>query len=253
LSHTGRPVKLSIVMPVMNEAELIEKVLEQVRRLPEPLEIIIVDDGSSDGTTEILRRQQSILGTTVLFHPVNQGKGASIRTALTAVTGDIVIIQDADLEYDPLEIPRIVQPIAEGRTRVAYGSRFTGRMEGMQPLNRIANWIFIWTTRLLYGTSLSDEATAYKAFSAELICRMPLQSTGFEFCSEVTGMVLRLGERIAETPITYRSRSYAEGKKIGWRDFLPKMRELVAWRFRRIRLLDTPVNAKVKERQVASD
>lgn len=243
MSHSAPPVKLSIVMPVMNEAELIKPVLERVRRLPGPKEIIIVDDGSTDGTTEILRREQNMPETTVIFHAFNQGKGASIRTGLSAVTGDIVIIQDADLEYDPAEIPRIVQPIAEGRVRVAYGSRFLGRMEGMQRLNLIANWIFIWTVRLLYGVKLTDEATAYKAFSAGLICRMPLQSKGFEFCSEVTGMALRLGEKIAETPITYQSRSYAEGKKIGWRDFLPKMWELVLWRFRRVKLLEQPVNA----------
>jgi len=236
--------KLSVIVPVMNEAQLIETVLERVRRLPEPKEIIIIDDGSSDGTTEILRRENEVPGTRVLFHPVNRGKGASIRTGLTAVTGDVVVIQDADLEYDPAEIPKIIQPILYGRARVAYGSRFTGRMEGMQPLNLIANWIFIWMTRLLYGARLTDEATAYKAFAADLICRMPLQSTGFEFCSEVTGMALRLGEKIAETPITYKSRSYAEGKKIGWRDFMPKIYELWVWRFRKVELLKIPVNAK---------
>ena len=244
--------KLSVVIPVMNEADLVEKVLERVRRLPEPKEIIIVDDGSTDGTTEILRRQQGIPGTTVLFHPVNRGKGASIRTGLAAVTGDVVVIQDADLEYDPNEIPKIIEPIARGEVRVAYGSRFMGRMEGMQPLNLIANWIFIYLTRLLYGARLTDEATAYKAFSANLICRMPLKCEGFEFCSEVTGMALRLGEKIAETPITYHSRSYAEGKKIGWRDFMPKIRELILWRFRSIQLLDVPVNAKAKTATTAN-
>lgn len=251
MSQSARRPKLSILMPVMNEADLIEKVLERVRRLPEPKEIIIVDDGSSDGTTEILRREQAVAGTTVIFHDKNRGKGASIRSGLEAVTGDIVIIQDADMEYDPAEIPRIIQPIVEKKARVAYGSRFMGRMEGMQRLNLIANWIFIWTTRLLYGARLTDEATAYKAFSADLICRMPLKSSGFEFCSEVTGMALRLGEKIAETPISYRSRSYSEGKKIGWKDFMPKMVELVAWRFRKIKLLDRPVNAKKKEKVTA--
>ncbi len=242
MSSNRRPAKLSIIIPVMNEALLIEKVLDRVRHLPEPKEIIVVDDGSSDGTTEILRRQQIIPGTKVIFHALNQGKGASIRTGLRAVTGDVVVIQDADMEYDPAEIPRIIQPIVEGRARVAYGSRFMGKMVGMQRLNLIANWIFIWTTRLLYGAKLTDEATAYKAFSADLICRMPLKSNGFEFCSEVTGIALRLGEKIAETPITYYSRSYEEGKKIGWKDFMPKMLELLAWRFRRVKLLDVPVN-----------
>ena len=146
------------------------------------------------------------------------------------------------LEYDPAEIPALVQPIVEGRARVAFGSRFRGKVIGMRAPNRVANWMLVWTVRLLYGSRLTDEATAYKAFRADLICRMPLRCERFEFCPEVTAQALRLGERIIETPITYRARTFEEGKKIGWRDFITAMRYLFAYRFRAVKLLDQPVN-----------
>lgn len=235
-------MKLSILIPIHNEAGLFETVLAQVHAVPEPKEIIIVDDGSTDGSTELIRREAERPGVKALFHEHSRGKGAAIHTGLRAVTGEVVIIQDCDLEYDPQDIPAVIRPIVEGRARVAYGSRFLGKIDKMAPLNWLANKLFVWTTRLLYGATLTDEATAYKAFAADLICRMPLRGEGFEFCSEATGMALRLGEKIAETPIHYRARSYDEGKKIGWRDFYPKMKYLVAFRFRTVKLLDQPVN-----------
>jgi len=239
-------MKISVLMPIYNEAELVEKVLERVRQMPAEKELILVDDCSTDGTREILKREEGKPGTVVLYHSENQGKGGAIRTGLTAVTGDIVIIQDADFEYDPAEIPQVVRPIAEGAARVAFGSRFTGKVIGMRLPNRIANAILVWTVRLLYGSRLTDEATAYKAFKTDLICRLPLRCRRFEFCPEVTALALRLGETIAETPITYRARTFEEGKKIGWRDFVTAMRYLISYRFRKVRLLDTPVNAGAK-------
>ena len=236
-------MKLSIIIPIFNEVELLEKVLETVRaKAPEPKELILVDDCSTDGTLEILKREEGKPHTVVRYHSRNRGKGAAIRTGLTAVTGDIVIIQDADFEYDPGEIAAVIQPIVEGRARVAYGSRFMGKVVGMRLANRIANRILAWTVRLLYRARLTDEATAYKAFRSELICRLPLQCRRFEFCPEVTAVTLRLGETIVETPVTYRARTFEEGKKIGWRDFVTAIRYLIAVRFRSVRLLDEPVN-----------
>jgi len=237
---------LSIIIPIFNEVELLPTVLERVRRLSIPKQLILVDDCSTDGTVEILKREEKAPDTVVLYHSRNQGKGAAIRTGLTAVAGDIVIIQDADLEYDPVEIPEVIRPIAEGRARVAFGSRFMGRIIGMRLPNRIANWILARTASLLYGQRLSDEATAYKAFASDLICRMPLRCKRFEFCPEVTAIALRLGERIAEAPISYRARRFEEGKKIGWRDFITAMRYLISYRFRPCPQLIEPVNARPK-------
>ena len=144
--------------------------------------------------------------------------------------GDIVIVQDADLEYRPEEIPSILQPILEGRCNVAYGSRFMGRVEGMRPANRIANHLLAWIVTLLYGRRVTDEATAYKAFRREVIQSIPLTCQRFEFCPEVTAKVLRRGERIIEVPVTYIARTFEEGKKIGWRDFFVAVWTLVRCR-----------------------
>lgn len=235
-------MKLTIIMPIFNEVEFLEAVLERVRQLPDPKEIILVDDGSTDGTIDILKRQEKIAGTVVLYHERNRGKGFAIRTGLSRASGDIVIVQDADLEYDPMEIPGVIRPIVEGRARAAYGSRFMGKIEGMRFVNRVANRLLALTARVLYGTPMTDEATCYKAFAADLICRMPLKCERFEFCPEVTAMALRLGEKIVETPITYRARTFEEGKKIGWRDFITAMRYLISYRFLPVKLLDKPVN-----------
>ncbi len=236
-------MKLSIIMPIYNEVELLEPVLERVQALDIAKEIILIDDHSTDGTTELIRRLARQPGIRALYHATNQGKGAAIRTGLTAVTGAVVIIQDADFEYDPAEIPSVIAPIVEGRCDVAFGSRFIGKIIGMRLPNRVANRILAATVWLLYGKGLTDEATAYKAFRSDLICRLPLRCKRFEFCPEVTAMALRLGRAIVESPISYRARTFEEGKKIGWRDFITAMRYLFAYRFRRVNLLDRPVNA----------
>jgi len=224
-------MKVSIVVPIYNEEELLEKVLERLRALPLDLEMILVDDHSTDRTPEILAREARKPGTRVLRHDRNQGKGRAIRTGLEHATGDIVIIQDADLEYRPEEIVDVLRPIQEGRTNVAYGSRFRGRVIGMRFANRMANHILAWLVTILYFQRITDEATAYKAFRREVVQAIPLTCRRFEFCPEVTAKVLRRGEKIIEVPVTYVARTFEEGKKIGWRDFLVAVWTLLKYRF----------------------
>jgi glycosyltransferase involved in cell wall biosynthesis len=224
-------MKVSIVVPIYNEEELLEKVLERLRALPLDLELILVDDHSTDRTPEILAREARKPGTRVLRHDRNQGKGRAIRTGLEHATGDIVIIQDADLEYRPEEIVDVLRPIQEGRTNVAYGSRFRGRVIGMRFANRMANHILAWLVTILYFQRITDEATAYKAFRREVVRAIPLTCRRFEFCPEVTAKVLRRGEKIIEVGVTYTARTFEEGKKIGWRDFLVAVWTLLKYRF----------------------
>jgi dolichol-phosphate mannosyltransferase len=194
-------------------------------------EVIVVDDGSTDGTRELLRELSGRLAIRALFHPTNRGKGAAVRTALAEARGEIVIIQDADLEYDPAEYPRLIAPIQRGETNVVYGSRYlqpgnalplTHYKVGVLTLNLVAN--------LLYGLRLTDEATCYKVFRADLLKSLPLRCERFEFCPEVTARVARRGERILELPISYRYRTRAQGKKIGWGDAFEALVTLLRYR-----------------------
>lgn len=224
-------MKVSIIMPIYNEVELLPEVLEHVRSVPLDKELVLVDDHSTDGTVEILRQEAEKPDTRVIYHDHNQGKGAAIRTGLRHATGDIVIIQDADMEYVPAEIVSVVQPIIEGRANVVYGSRFQGTIIGMKLPNRIANYILAWMVTILYGHRITDEATAYKAFRRDVIAKINLTCRRFEFCPEVTAKVLRLGEKITEVPVTYRARDFEAGKKIGWRDFFVAVWTLLKNRF----------------------
>jgi dolichol-phosphate mannosyltransferase len=226
----GDPL-VTFIIPIFNEVELVETVLRRVRSLPLRMELVLVDDCSNDGTTEILEREKGKPDTIVLRHDVNRGKGAAIRTGLAASNGDIVLIQDADLEYNPEEIPALIQPIIDGRGKVVFGSRFMGRVEKMKLPNRIANHLlagFVW---VLYGYRLTDEATAYKVFDGDLLRSIPLNCERFEFCPEITAKVLRRGEHIVEVPINYQARTFEEGKKIGWRDFIEAVYTLGRYRF----------------------
>lgn len=228
--------KLSIVIPIYNERHLLPKVLEKVRAVKYPVltELVLVDDGSKDGTREWLRdyaRQNP--DVRVRFHKRNQGKGAALRTGFRHATGDIIIVQDADLEYEPSEIPSVVQPILDGRCRVAYGSRFLGRVPtGMRIPNYVANRLLAMMVTVLFWQIMTDEATAYKAFDAELLRSIPLKCRRFEFCPEVTAKVLMRGERIHEVPVTFFARTHAEGKKIGWRDFVEAVKTMALCRAR---------------------
>lgn len=225
-------MKLSIVIPIYNEEALLPRVLERIRRLPLDKELILVDDCSQDNTWQILQ-QEAVKhpDIVILHHKKNQGKGASIRTGLEHVTGDIVIIQDADLEYNPEDIPAVIAPIVEGKVKVAYGSRFLGNIKKMRLPNRVANYLLAWLVSILYGQKITDEATAYKAFRTEVIKQIKLNCTRFEFCPEVTAKVLKRGYKIIETPVSFEARTFEEGKKIGWRDFIVAVYILLKYRF----------------------
>ncbi len=226
-------MKLSVLMPVYNEAATITEIIRRVTAVPLPKELIIVDAGSTDGTRELLRRLPPDVAT-VLFQERNLGKGAAIRTALEHASGDIVIIQDADLEYDPNDYPALVQPILDGTAHVVYGSRV------LRPGHTFAHLRFYLGGRalsllanLLYGIRITDEPTCYKLFRRELLKSLDLQCRGFEFCPEVTAKVARRGIPIYEIPIHYAPRTVSEGKKIAWQDFVVAVWILVKYRFSR--------------------
>lgn len=223
-------MKLSIIIPIYNEINLIQTVLDNVRSINIDKELILVDDHSQDGTVDFLKKEENKPDTKVFYHSVNMGKGRAIRTGLEHFSGDIVIIQDADLEYDPLEIPKVIQPIIDGKTKAAYGSRFLGSVKGMRLANYTANKILAFLVTVLFNNKITDEATAYKAFTADLIRSIPLECRRFEFCPEVTAKVLRRGEKIIEVPVHFNARTFEEGKKIGWKDFFVAVYTLLKFR-----------------------
>lgn len=223
---------VSIIIPIYNEVGLIATVLRRVRALPFRKQLILVDDASRDGTAELLERDEATHpDTLVLHHAVNQGKGSAIRTGLTHATGEIILIQDADLEYQPEDLPALLEPLLSGEVAVVYGSRFMGSIRKMKLPNRVANHLLAWTVSLLYGQRITDEATAYKLFRREVIADMPLTCRRFEFCPEVTAKTLRAGYRIKELPVSFEARTWEEGKKISWPDFIEAIRVLVKCRF----------------------
>jgi dolichol-phosphate mannosyltransferase len=230
-AKTALPV-ISVIVPAYNEAGTMRELLDRLRKAPFRKEIVVVDDCSTDGTCGILDEERDIV---LVRHDRNRGKGAAIRSGIASASGEIIIIQDADLEYDPNEIPNVVAPIIEGRTDVAYGSRFMRGLPKDMPLpNKIANVFLVWTVRLLFGYRLSDEATCYKAFRAPLLKSMTLRCERFEFCPEVTAKALRAGHGIMETELlNYRPRTNKEGKKIRWTDGLEAVFTLVRYRFTR--------------------
>jgi glycosyltransferase involved in cell wall biosynthesis len=228
-----QPVRtVSIIMPVYNERELILASLERVLSADTcglALEVIVVDDGSTDGTREVLERiQRNCALLRVLFHPDNKGKGAALRTGFRHAKGDVIIVQDADLEYDPVDYPKLLAPILDNEADVVYGSRFLGgRYQGLGFWHFAANKLLTILSNALTGLHLTDMETGYKVFRRDVLHRLTLRSDRFGFEPEVTVKIARLGCRIAEVPISYRARSYNQGKKLGWKDAIDTLYTLV--------------------------
>ena len=223
-------MKLSIIMPVYNEKETILEIFARVKALDLNKEIIIVDDFSTDGTRELLKGLPKEEGIKVICHDRNRGKGAAIRTALEHVTGEAVVIQDADLEVNPREIPRVLKPIEEGKAQVVYGSRFSSD-NSFSLITLFSNRFLTGLTNILYNIHISDMETCYKCIRTDLMKKIGLKARGFDFEPEVTAKIAKRKIRIHEVPITYRMRSISEGKKIGWRDGLQAVYYLIKYRF----------------------
>jgi dolichol-phosphate mannosyltransferase len=230
-------MKISILMPVYNEFRTFDAVLERVRRAPLPegctKEVIVIDDGSSDGTADRIAAHERSGLVVGHYSAKNTGKGAALRIGIALVSGDVVLIQDGDLEYDPADYSRVLEPIVRGECDVVYGSRFRGQISGMRWKNRLANRILTHTANLLYGAKLTDEATAYKAFRTSVLRDLHLECQGFEFCPEVTAKLCRLGHHIQEVPISYNGRGISEGKKIRVRDGVIALWTLIKFRLLR--------------------
>jgi len=223
---------LSVVMPVFNEHATVEEIVRRVMAVPMRTELIVVDDGSTDGTREQLAALQSELGFRLVLQERNQGKGAALQRGFKEVTGDLVVIQDADLEYSPEEYPELVQLICEGRADVVYGSRFLGRHRVFMFSHYLGNRIVTLLTNVLYNTMLTDMETCYKVMRTEVVRGMNLESNGFGIEPEMTAKIFKRGYRVYEIPITYDGRGYEQGKKITWRDGIVALWVLLKYRFR---------------------
>jgi glycosyltransferase involved in cell wall biosynthesis len=224
--------KLSVIVPVFNERNTVVEILRRMRAvdLPVDREFVVVDDGSDDGTKMVLT-QLGDSTTKIVTHPHNRGKGAAVRTGLSHVTGDLVLVQDADLEYDPDDWVRLLAPVLKGRAEVVYGSRFTGERRNMLFLHWCGNRALSLVTNLLYNTTLSDMETCYKLFDRDVLDGVVVKSDRFDFEPEITAKMLRQGIRIYEVPISYAGREFDEGKKIRWRDGFAALYALLKFRF----------------------
>jgi glycosyltransferase involved in cell wall biosynthesis len=214
-------VRLSVIIPCYNERNTIEGIIEAVRSSPiHHKEIIVVDDCSTDGTRDILAAEIAPLVAQVIYHDRNQGKGAALRTGIAAATGNIVIIQDADLEYDPQEYPLLIEPILQGKADVVYGSRFMGGRPHrvVYYWHSLGNWVLTTLSNMFTNINLTDMETCYKAFRREIIQSITIEENRFGFEPEITAKIAKNGCRIYEVGISYYGRTYSEGKKIGWKD-----------------------------------
>jgi glycosyltransferase involved in cell wall biosynthesis len=222
---------LSVVMPVYNEIGTVEEMVRRVLAVPLKTQLIVVDDCSTDGSRDLLSRLQAELGFSLLLQPRNQGKGSALRRGFQEVRGDIVVIQDADLEYSPEEFPHLIELICQGRADVVFGSRFLGRHRVFLFTHYVGNRIVTLLTNLLYNTMLTDMETCYKVMRREVVQSMQLRSDGFGIEPELTAKIFKRGYRVYEVPITYDGRGYQEGKKITWRDGVIALWVLLKYRF----------------------
>ncbi|RPI23286.1 MAG: glycosyltransferase family 2 protein [Chloroflexota bacterium] len=225
-------MQITVLIPVYNEANTIKEIVRRVQTVKLAHEILIVDDGSTDCTPDLVRELDGSDSVRVIFHQKNQGKGAAVRTGIQNARGDLIIIQDADLEYDPRDYPALLQPIQENIADVVYGSRFLGGAR--RPIlfwNMVANKILTLVTNVLYNNILTDMETGYKVFRREIVANMPLHSRRFEFEPEFTAKILKRKVRIFEVPISFNPRDYSEGKKIRMRDAFIALWTLIKYRF----------------------
>jgi len=225
-------MKLSVIIPVYNEVQNIEEILKRVKGTALAWEIVVVDDDSQDGTRDLLQKLDGKDGLRIILHDRNQGKGAAVRTGLQAARGDILLIQDADLEYSPHDYPVLLQPIEEGIAEVVYGSRFLGGPRRATMFwHMIANYLLTFMTNILFDTILSDMETGYKVFRREVVDGMKLRANRFNFEPEFTAKVLKRHYRIYEVPISFNPRDYSEGKKIKFHDAFDAVWTLLKYRF----------------------
>ena len=222
---------VSVVMPAYNERDTIEEIVRRVLAVPLRIELVVVDDASTDGTRDRVQALQRELGFVLVLQPRNGGKGSALRAGFARVSGDIVVIQDADLEYSPEEYPALIELICAGRADVVYGSRFLGRHRVFLFTHYLGNKLLTLVTNVLYNTILSDMETCFKVMRAEVLRSFTLRSNGFGIEPELTAKIFKRGYRVYEMPITYEGRGYAEGKKITWRDGLVALWVLVKYRF----------------------
>jgi glycosyltransferase involved in cell wall biosynthesis len=222
---------LSVVMPVFNEKATIDEIIRRTLAVPLRVQLIVVDDCSTDGTRDMLTSLQRELGFTLVLQPKNAGKGAALRRGFQEVHGDLVVIQDADLEYSPEEFPELIDLICQGRADVVYGSRFLGRHRVFMFTHYMGNRALTMFTNILYNTMLTDMETCYKVMRTEVLRSMTLEANGFGIEPELTAKIFKRGYRVYEVPITYDGRGYDEGKKIGWRDGFVALWVLLKFRF----------------------
>jgi len=225
-------MKLSVIIPAYNESKTISDIIKKVKAVKIPKEIIIIDDSSTDGTREFLKKLKDPQIKT-LFHEKNYGKSYALRTGIKHATGDIVLIQDADLEYDPKDYYALVEPIKKRKFKVVYGTRFPTKKNRPSLFDKyfLANRILTLTSNILYNAKITDEPTCYKVFDSKVLKSINLKSTRFEFCPEVTAKVRKKGYKIYEIPISYFPRSIEEGKKINWKDGIEAIWTLIKYRF----------------------
>ncbi|MCJ7718009.1 MAG: glycosyltransferase family 2 protein [Anaerolineales bacterium] len=225
-------MKLSVIIPIYNEIFTLEEIISRVQATGIPEEIVLVDDGSIDGTKDIVKKFDGKEGFKVVLHEKNQGKGAAVRSGLDAATGDVLLIQDADLEYDPRDYPALLEPIIDGIADVVYGSRFLGASRRVAMFwHMVANKLLTLFTNILYDTILTDMETGYKVFKKQVVEDMPLHAKRFEFEPEFTAKILKRKYRIFEVPIKFNPRDYEEGKKIGLSDAFEAIWALIKYRF----------------------